>query len=300
MLSADFAGNRSEFCEFGGADPRARVDRPSSYPLHCPICGTGREAAFAWLYNAKGSSALKCEPCARYMASHKLLCPCNRPWIQCETHRALGFACRGTRNLHTMSSKSSSQSSQDMHIHVSHGRKRPLAHGEHSQALKRCRRAVDATSQVRSSIAVHVSPDPVGVEPGRSQRPTINATCLGSRGLGARARLRPARTTSASIISLIIKVLALRSRLIALIRPSSSPFMLIFLAHITTQEATCLLLFVVRLRKTNLLPLPTARGRCQRSISIETTRRFWVGTLGLLVTLGRAHLISVVLVFLSR
>ena len=35
MLSADFAGNRSEFCEFGGADPRARVDRPSSYPLYC-------------------------------------------------------------------------------------------------------------------------------------------------------------------------------------------------------------------------------------------------------------------------
>ena len=90
MLSADLASeNRSAFCEFGGANPRPRVDRPTSYPLHCPLCGTRREAANAWLYKAKGSSSLRCDPCARYIASRKWLCPCNRPWIQSESHRAL-------------------------------------------------------------------------------------------------------------------------------------------------------------------------------------------------------------------
>ena len=117
------------FCELGGAVSRARVGRPTSYPLLCPLCGTSREAANAWLYKAKGSSSLRCDPCTRYIASRKWLRPCKRPWIQCETHRALGFACRGARSLHTRLSRP--QSSPD------YVRKRPQHLDRHVLSVKR-------------------------------------------------------------------------------------------------------------------------------------------------------------------
>ena len=74
--------------------------KPKSFLLGCPKCGAKKEVANRWLYKPAGACPLYCSTCCRFITSRRWQCVCKIPWIRCETHRAVGFACRGRRRLH--------------------------------------------------------------------------------------------------------------------------------------------------------------------------------------------------------
>ena len=83
----------------GLADFQACAPKPMSLILSCPQCGAKKEAADRWLYKPTGACSLFCVTCNRFITSRRWQCACKLPWIRCETHRAVGFACRGRRRL---------------------------------------------------------------------------------------------------------------------------------------------------------------------------------------------------------
>ena len=89
-----------------GGDGTRRCVQPDSFRLSCPNCGTVKEARNIRLYTTRVRSIL-CTLCTKSSVASKWSCTCATRWLQCERHRAIGFACgRAKANSHPFAIKS--------------------------------------------------------------------------------------------------------------------------------------------------------------------------------------------------
>ena len=65
---------------------------PHSFSLACPRCSSFKECCRIRLYTSRVRT-ITCSDCNKAIVSSKWTCPCNIPWLQCEIHRRVGFAC---------------------------------------------------------------------------------------------------------------------------------------------------------------------------------------------------------------
>ena len=70
-------------------------ERPVSFIVGCPICGTLRQAAHIKMARGSNWNTIACvgELCGKKTSSAKWLCPCGKRWHICPRHSRLGYCC---------------------------------------------------------------------------------------------------------------------------------------------------------------------------------------------------------------